>query len=84
MTKWKKLSHTIYQCKYHIVWCPKYKYRILKGAVAEFVEQTLRMLCEWKNIEILEMNVKDDHTYIYDTFYTSQIINIRSNGNAKR
>ncbi|MBU4227871.1 transposase, partial [bacterium] len=46
-TKWKKLSHTIYQCKYHIVWCPKYRYRILKGAVAEFVEQTLRMLCEW-------------------------------------
>ena len=46
MTKWKKLSHTIYQCKYHIVWCPKYRYRILKGAVAEFVEQTLRMLCE--------------------------------------
>ncbi|RLC37228.1 MAG: hypothetical protein DRH33_05985 [Candidatus Nealsonbacteria bacterium] len=44
MTKWKKLSHTIYQCKYHIVWCPKYRYRILKGQVAEFVEQTLRML----------------------------------------
>ena len=60
MTKWKKLSHTIYQCKYHLVWCPKYRYRILKGAVAEFVEQTLRMLCEWRNIEILEMNVKED------------------------
>jgi len=38
MAKWKKLSHTIYQCKYHIVWCPKYRYRILKGAVAEFVD----------------------------------------------
>lgn len=61
MAKWKKLSHTIYQCKYHIVWCPKYRYRILKGAVAEFVEQTLRMLCEWRSIEILEMNVKEDH-----------------------
>jgi len=68
MTKWKKLSHTIYQCKYHIVWCPKYRYkyryRILKGAVAEFVEQTLRMLCEWRSIEILEMNVKEDHIHI--------------------
>ena len=64
MTKWKKLSHTIYQCKYHIVWCPKYRYRILKGAVAEFVEQTLRMLCEWRNIEILEMNVKEDHIHM--------------------
>jgi len=40
MTKWKKLSHTI------------------------FVEQTLRMLCEWRNIEILEMNVKEDHIHM--------------------
>ena len=61
MAKWKKLSHTIYQCKYHIVWCPKYRYRILKDAMADFVEQTIRMLCQWKNIEILEMNVKEDH-----------------------
>jgi len=32
--------------------------------VAEFVEQTLRMLCEWKNIEILEMNVKEGHIHM--------------------
>ncbi len=64
MTKWKKLSHTIYQCKYHIVWCPNYRYRILKGAVAEFVESNLRMLCEWRNIEILEMSVKEDHIHM--------------------
>ena len=64
MAKWKKLSHTIYQCKYHIVCYPKYRYRILKGAVAEFVEQTLRMLCEWRNIETLEMSVKEDHIHM--------------------
>ncbi len=32
--------------------------------MAEFVEQTLRMLCEWKTIEILEMNVKEDHIHM--------------------
>jgi len=64
MPKWKKLSHTIYQCKYHIVWCPKYRYRILKGALSKSVAQTLRMLCEWRNIEILEMNVKEDHIHM--------------------
>ena len=36
----------------------------MKGVVAEFVEQTLRMLCEWRNIEILEMNVKQDHIHM--------------------
>jgi putative transposase len=65
MTKWKKLSHTIYQCKYHTVWCPKYRYRILKGTLSKSVEQTLRMLCEWRSIEILEMSVKEDHIHIH-------------------
>ena len=83
MTKWKKLSHTIYQCKYHIVWCPKYRYRILKGALSKYVEQTLRMLCEWKNIEILEMNVKEYHIHMVLPI-PLKIINIQSNGNAKR
>jgi putative transposase len=64
MTKWKKLSNTIYKCKYHIVWCPKYRYRILKGTLSKSVEQTLRMLCEWRSIEILEMNVKEDHIHM--------------------
>ena len=83
MTKWKKLFHTIYQCKYHIVWCPKYRYRILKGQIAEFVELNLRMLCEWKTIEMLEMNVKEDHIHMILTI-PLKIIRIRSNGNAKR
>ena len=65
MSKWKKLSHTIYQCKHHIVWCPKYRYRILKGAVAEFVESNLRrMLCEWRHTETLEMSVKEDRIHM--------------------
>ncbi len=54
-----------------------------KGTVAEFVEQTLRMLCEWKNIEILEMNVKKDHIHMILSI-PLKIIHIRSNGNAKR
>jgi len=64
MAEWKKLSHIIYQCKYHVVWCPKYRYRILKSALPKSVEQTLRILCEWRSIEILEMNVKEDHIHM--------------------
>jgi len=32
MNQFNKLSHVIWQCKYHIVWCPKYRFRILEGA----------------------------------------------------
>ena len=64
MAKWKKLRHTVYQCSYHIVWCPKYRYRILKGDVAEFIEHRIRELCEWKAAEILELNVIEDHVHM--------------------
>jgi putative transposase len=64
MSKWKKQSHVIYQCTYHIIWCPKYRYRILKGELAQNVESSLRMLCEWKRVEILELNIQEDHIHM--------------------
>jgi putative transposase len=63
MAKWKKISRVVYQCLYHIVWCPKYRYRILEGAVSKFVEEKIRLLCEWKKSEILELNVVKDHVH---------------------
>ena len=61
MAKWKKLAHVVYQCSYHVVWCPKYRYRIMKGEVAKFVEQAIRSLCQWKSVEVVELNVKEGH-----------------------
>ena len=63
MAKWKKQSHCVYQCKYHVVWCPKYRYRVLSGEVARMVDAALRGLCEWKRIEVLELNVQADHVH---------------------
>ena len=64
MRKWKKQSHVIYQCKYHIVWVPKYRFRVLSGRLREFVEESLKQLCEWKKIEILELNIREDHIHL--------------------
>jgi putative transposase len=64
MAKWKKQSHCVYQCKYHLVWCPKYRYRVLTGDVGSLVEESLRSLCEWKKIEVLELNVQPDHVHL--------------------
>ena len=63
MAKWKKQSHCVYQCKYHLVWCPKYRFRVLTGDVAKFVDEALRALCEWKKVEVLELNVQPDHVH---------------------
>ncbi len=64
MSKFKKLSHVIYYQVYHIVWTPKYRYRVLRGQVAEFLGNTIRSLCEWKRVEIKEMNICQDHVHI--------------------
>lgn len=67
MAKWKKLSHVVYQCSYHIVWCPKYRFRIIKGQVGKYLEQRIESLCEWKQVEILELNVMEDHVHMVVT-----------------
>lgn len=63
MGKYRRLSHVVYQCTYHVVWVPKYRYRILTGAVAELMERDIRMLCEWKDVEVLELNIQPDHVH---------------------
>ena len=64
MKLFKKLSHAVWQCKYHIVWCPKYRFRILRGEVGKSIRDIIRQLCEWRNIEILEGNVQIDHIHL--------------------
>ncbi len=64
MSKYKKLSHVIYKCEYHIVWVPKYRLRILKGEIKELLAHDLRMLSEWKKSEVIELNIQPDHIYL--------------------
>jgi hypothetical protein len=51
MSDLRKLAHAVWQCKYHIIWCPKYRFKIMKGALRESVAEIVRQLCEWKKLE---------------------------------
>ena len=63
--EFKKLSHSIYECKYHIVFCPKYRYRIFKDEVAEYTKQQIYRLCQQKElVEVLDLNVQPDHVHL--------------------
>ena len=65
MSNFKRLSHTIYQCKYHVVICPKYRFRIFEGEVGEYSKQQLYKLCCQKElVEVMELNVLRDHIHI--------------------
>ena len=62
--KYRKTSHVVYECTYHVVWVPKYRFRILKGAIKELLEEDIRMLCSWKEVEVLELSVQEDHVHL--------------------
>ena len=64
-SRFKKLSHTLYECKYHVVMCPKYRHRIFKDEIAEYAKQQLNSLCRQKDlVEVLELNILADHIHL--------------------
>ena len=64
MHDFKKLAHAVWDCKYHIVWCPKFRFQILKGEVGKSVREIIRKLCQQKGVEIVEGNVQADHIHL--------------------
>ena len=64
MSRFRKLSHSIWSCQYHIVWTPKYRYRILTGAVRMEVDQCVRAFTERQKSEVVELNIQDDHVHL--------------------
>ena len=64
MGRYRKLSHVIFKCDYHIVWVPKYRLRILKGDIKDLVIADINKLCEWKGCEVIELNVQEDHIHL--------------------
>ena len=58
------LSHCKYECKYHIVFAPKFRRQIIYGKIKTEIGKILRQLCENKGIEILEANACKDHIHM--------------------
>lgn len=64
MGRFKKLSHTIWYCQYHIVFVPKYRFEVLEGAIAKEVENCIRLFSSQKECEIVELNIQLDHVHL--------------------
>ena len=64
MSRFRKLSQTIWHCQYHIVWVTKYRFKILTGKIAIEVENCVRAFSEQQSCEILELNVQIDHVHV--------------------
>ena len=64
MSRFRKLSHAIWHCQYHIVWVPKYRFRILTGQVETEVNRCIRMFSEQQKSEVVELNIQVDHIHL--------------------
>ena len=58
------LAHTKWECKYHIVFAPKYRRQIIYGKIRQDIGQMLRKLCEYKGIEIIEAESCKEHIHM--------------------
>ena len=58
------LSHTKWNCKYHIVFAPKYRRMVFYHNKKIFVGKILRQLCEWKGVNIVEAEICPDHVHM--------------------
>ena len=58
------LAHTKWECKYHIVFAPKYRRQIIYGKIKADIGQMLRKLCEYKGVEIIEAEACKDHIHM--------------------
>ena len=58
------LSHTAWECKYHIVWIPKCRRKVLYGQIRKYLGEVLRELAVQKESRVLEGHIKADHVHI--------------------
>ncbi|MDY6282545.1 MAG: IS200/IS605 family transposase [Erysipelotrichaceae bacterium] len=64
MTETHILSHTTWNCKYHVVFAPKYRRKVFYGEKRAEIGAILRQLCKWKGVNILEAEVCPDHVHM--------------------
>lgn len=61
---YKTNNNVVYSCKYHIVWCPKYRRRVLVNGVDTRLKEIICQVCQEIQVEIIEMEIMPDHVHL--------------------
>ena len=61
---YKSNNNVVYSCKYHIIWCPKYRRKVLVGAVEQRLKELVHQIAAELNVEIIEVETDLDHIHI--------------------
>ena len=61
---YKRGAHSIYDLKYHVIFCTKYRYRILTGEVGQRVRELIREICSANYVDIVSGSISPDHIHL--------------------
>jgi len=64
MVEYRRSAHAVFDIKYHVVWITKYRYKVLRGRVAERARDLVRQVCESREIVIVRGAVSPDHIHM--------------------
>lgn len=64
MPEWQSLSHVKWECKYHVVFVPKYRKKVLFGRIRGEIGKIVRQLCRQKEVELIEGHAMPDHVHV--------------------
>jgi len=62
--KYKSNRNVVYSCKYHVVWCPKYRRKVLVNGVDSRLKELITQICQEIQVEIIEMKIMPDHVHL--------------------
>ncbi|WP_124068042.1 IS200/IS605 family transposase [Clostridium sp. E02] len=62
--EYKNSNKVVYSCKYHVVWCPKYRRKVLVGSISERLKELIDQKCLEIKADIIEMEIMPDHVYM--------------------
>ena len=62
--KYKSNNNVFYSCKYHVVWCPKYRRSVLKDGVETRLKELIKETCVSLNAGIMELEIMPDHVHL--------------------
>ena len=64
MKEYRKSSHAVYDIKYHVIWTTKYRYQVLRGAIAQRAKDLIIQGCQARDIAIVKGSVGKDHIHV--------------------
>ena len=64
MAEYRQSAHAVYDLKYHMIWCTKYRKKILRGRIAERVRDLIRQTCAARGVSIIRGAVSPDHIHL--------------------